>query len=87
MATAEGKPVGSGGMPRFALFAANDSKTRTLIGRFPDLLENSPRPPLDPGAIVLIRPDGYVACVAKADGIAAVSDYLETISIAAIVDG
>lgn len=81
------RPVGSDGLPRFALFAADNSKTRTLIGRFPDLLEPSPRPPLDPRAIVLVRPDGYVACVAKADDIDAVDEYLETISIAAIVDG
>jgi 2-polyprenyl-6-methoxyphenol hydroxylase-like FAD-dependent oxidoreductase len=80
------RPVGSDGMPRFALFAAENSKKRTLIGRFPDLLEPSPRPPLDPRAIVLVRPDGYVACVAKADDVDAVDEYLETISIAAIID-
>ena len=84
--TAEHKPVGSGGTPRFALFAANNSTARALIGKFPDLLETSPRPPLDPSAIVLIRPDGYVACVAKADDIDAVDNYLEAISIAASVD-
>jgi len=84
--TTKDKPVGSGGMPRFALFAANDIKTRNLIGRFPDLLENSPRHPLDSNAIVLIRPDGYVACVAKADDIAVVEDYLDRISIAASVE-
>lgn len=84
--TAEDKPVGSGGMPRFALFAASNSKTKTLIGRFPDLLETSPRPPVDSGAIVLVRPDGYVACVAEAADIDAVEDYLKAIATAATVE-
>ena len=60
--------------------------TQNFIRRFPDLLEASPRPPIDPGTIALIRPDGYVACVAKAGHIDTVEDYLEKIAIAACVD-
>jgi 2-polyprenyl-6-methoxyphenol hydroxylase-like FAD-dependent oxidoreductase len=79
-------PIGSGGVPRFALFAADNNDAKALVRKFPDLLEATPRPPLDPSTIALIRPDGYVACVAKAGHIDAVEDYLERIAIAACVD-
>jgi len=83
--TAGHNPVGSGDEPRFALFAA-DGDAKTLVRKFPNLLEATPRPPLDPNTVALIRPDGYVACVAKAGHVDAVEGYLERISIAACVD-
>jgi 2-polyprenyl-6-methoxyphenol hydroxylase-like FAD-dependent oxidoreductase len=73
-------PVGSGDAPRFALFAASDSRVSALVDKFPDLIERTIRPPLDSSAIVLVRPDGYVACTAKADDAGAVGDYLEAIA-------
>jgi 2-polyprenyl-6-methoxyphenol hydroxylase-like FAD-dependent oxidoreductase len=73
-------PVGSGDVPRFALFAASNSHVSALVDKFPDLIERTIRPPLDSAAIVLVRPDGYVACTAKADDTAVVGDYLGTIA-------
>ena len=54
---------------------------------YSELIDAAIRSPLDPHAIVLIRPDGYVACVAKADDIDAVGDYSESINVrASVVD-
>ena len=79
-------PAGSGATPRFVLFAADSSKVSSLVRKFPDLIDSAIRPPLDPGAIVLVRPDGYVACVAKADSVDVVGDYLKAIGVAESVD-
>jgi 2-polyprenyl-6-methoxyphenol hydroxylase-like FAD-dependent oxidoreductase len=73
-------PAGSGDAPRFALFAASNSHVSALVDRFPDLIETTIRPPVDPSAILLVRPDGYVACTAKADDVGVVGDYLEAIA-------
>ena len=57
-----GEPaVGSGGTPRFALYATPGADAEQFIACFPDVLEPQPRPPLKPGTICLVRPDGYVA--------------------------
>jgi len=55
-------PVGSGGAPRFALFAEPTAATADLLARFAALLEPDLRPPVHPGGIWLVRPDGYAAC-------------------------
>jgi 2-polyprenyl-6-methoxyphenol hydroxylase-like FAD-dependent oxidoreductase len=36
---------------------------------------------LSPGQRVLVRPDGYVACVVDADAIESVEDYLHTVGV------
>jgi hypothetical protein len=79
-------PAGSGKLPRFALFATSSGSVTSLVRRYPDLIDAAIRPPLEPGVIVLVRPDGYVACVAKADDIDAFGDYLGKIGLAASVD-
>jgi 2-polyprenyl-6-methoxyphenol hydroxylase-like FAD-dependent oxidoreductase len=75
-------PVGSGSAPRFALFAAGSSGITALINEFPDLIEASVRPSLDPVAIFLVRPDGYVGCTAAADDVSVVADYLRALRAA-----
>ncbi len=55
-------PVGSGGAPRFALFAERTGAVAELVGRFSGLLDPQVRAPFEKGGIWLVRPDGYVAC-------------------------
>jgi 2-polyprenyl-6-methoxyphenol hydroxylase-like FAD-dependent oxidoreductase len=55
-------PVGSGGVPLFALFAEKTTATADLLKRFEGLLDPDIRPPFHDGGIWLVRPDGYVAC-------------------------
>ena len=55
-------PVGSGGTPRFALFAEKTAATADLLEKFAGLLDPDIRPPFHEGGIWLVRPDGYVAC-------------------------
>jgi 2-polyprenyl-6-methoxyphenol hydroxylase-like FAD-dependent oxidoreductase len=55
-------PVGSGDMPRFALFTEQTPATAGLMRRFEGLLDPDIRPPLRESGIWLVRPDGYVAC-------------------------
>ncbi len=59
-------PVGAGGRPRFVLFGRPSDATARLLRPAEDLLEPAVRPPLAPGALHLVRPDGYVAMVARA---------------------
>jgi 2-polyprenyl-6-methoxyphenol hydroxylase-like FAD-dependent oxidoreductase len=68
-------PVGAGGAPLFALFAAPEAAITDLIQRFPGLLDPEIRqsPRLD--GIWLVRPDGYVACSSKDAGVIAL--YLD----------
>lgn len=73
-------PAGAGARPRFALFAAGAGGATELLKNFPDLIDAEVRPALKPGVVVLVRPDGYVACTAVTDNIAAISGYLEQIS-------
>ncbi len=55
-------PVGSGNVPRFALFAAESSAVAGLIQQYTGLLEPLVRPALAAAGMWLVRPDGYVAC-------------------------
>ena len=76
-------PVGAGDRPRFALFAAAGPATDRLIAEHADLLEPAPRPPLEPGGLWLVRPDGYVAASAKAGDEAGLGSYLDGLAGAA----
>jgi len=58
-------PVGSGGTPRFALFAEKTTATAELMRRFEGLLDPDIRPTFHDGGIWLVRPDGYVACSSR----------------------
>ena len=69
------RPAGAG-EPFFALFATPGDETRELLRRFPDLLDPEVRPPLRPGAIWLVRPDGYVAMAVTQSSWREVTDYL-----------
>lgn len=75
-------PAGSGSAPRFALFAASSSRVSGLPMKFPNLIDSAIRPPLDPAPIVLVRPDGYVACAVEADNVGVIADYLDGVDVA-----
>ena len=53
-------PIGSGGVPKFALLAEPTAATADLCRRFSALLDPDPRPPLEAGVLSLVRPDGYL---------------------------
>jgi len=72
-------PAGAGDRPRFALFATAGPTTDRLIAEHADLLEPAPRPPLAPGGVWLVRPDGYVAATAKAGDERSLGKYLDGI--------
>jgi hypothetical protein len=65
------RPFGADSEPRFALMASGEAATR-LTERHAGVVETALRTPPDPKGIWLVRPDGYVAAVAK-------SGYLSTI--------
>jgi 2-polyprenyl-6-methoxyphenol hydroxylase-like FAD-dependent oxidoreductase len=69
-------PVGAGTTPRFAVFAKGDTGGAALLQRHREILEPEFRTPFGDEAIWLVRPDGYVALVAKAGDWAAVDEYL-----------
>ena len=68
--------VGAGTTPRFVLFAKGDKEGAALLQRHGAVLEPEFRKPFGEDAIWLVRPDGYVALVAKAGDWAAVEGYL-----------
>jgi 2-polyprenyl-6-methoxyphenol hydroxylase-like FAD-dependent oxidoreductase len=72
-------PVGSGDSPRFALFADDTPASRTLLTKYPALLESSVRKPYAERGIWLVRPDGYVAIAAMRDAINKVDVYLASL--------
>ncbi len=55
-------PFGSGDMPRFALLAGSNDAVKSLVREFDDLVDPAIRPPLNDGAMWLVRPVGYVGC-------------------------
>jgi 2-polyprenyl-6-methoxyphenol hydroxylase-like FAD-dependent oxidoreductase len=73
-------PVGAGTSPRFALFANDTPALKTVLSKYSELLESSPRPPYADKGIWLVRPDGYVALSAQEDDIREVDDYLANLS-------
>lgn len=55
-----GSPPGSGGAPRFVLYAADPERGAALTARYPGLLEPAPRAPPDASRLFIARPDGYL---------------------------
>lgn len=76
-------PIGSGGTPKFALLAAPGDVVSRLTSEFRDLLDSTVRPPLNDTGIWLVRPDGYVACVAADGDIRTIADYLKALRLKA----
>jgi 2-polyprenyl-6-methoxyphenol hydroxylase-like FAD-dependent oxidoreductase len=76
-------PVGAGDAPRFVLFGALDRASLQLLTDYAELLEPVLRPPFAKGYLWLVRPDSYVACVARAGDIRAIADYLGALSLIA----
>jgi len=70
-------PIGAGGVPRFALFAAPGPAATRLLRDHPDLLEPALRPPLAEGGLWLARPDGYVAATARESDVGPIAACLD----------
>jgi hypothetical protein len=68
--------VGAGNTPRFAVCAEDSEEGRSVLAKYETFVETAIRPPYSEGGIWLVRPDGYVALVAKRDGWQAVDAYL-----------
>jgi 2-polyprenyl-6-methoxyphenol hydroxylase-like FAD-dependent oxidoreductase len=82
----QGEPrVGSGDTPRFALFAEDTPASRSLLSKYPNLVEPSPRNQYADGGIWVVRPDGYVALAAKHDAWNDVDAYLSRLTKATTV--
>jgi 2-polyprenyl-6-methoxyphenol hydroxylase-like FAD-dependent oxidoreductase len=72
-------PGGSGTLPRFALFSESTAAAGGLIEQFPAVLDPELRSAFRAGEVWLIRPDGYVACAAKAGDEGAIARYLTSL--------
>ncbi|MEH2509209.1 2-polyprenyl-6-methoxyphenol hydroxylase-like FAD-dependent oxidoreductase [Nitrobacteraceae bacterium AZCC 1564] len=72
-------PFGAGDTPRFTLLAGSEDAVRGLVRQFDDLVDPVIRPPLSDGGMWLVRPDGYVGCVAAANDTDAMLSYLQGI--------
>ena len=72
-------PFGAGDAPRFTLLAGSNDAVKGVEGEFADLVDPVIRPPLSDGGMWLVRPDGYVGCVAAADDIGSIASYLKAI--------
>jgi hypothetical protein len=70
-------PVGSGGLPLFALLADRMAATAGLLSRFGGLLDLDARPPFRKGGIWLVRPDGYTVCSTSDPSV--IASYLDGI--------
>ena len=68
--------LGSGSMPRFALFATENNTYADIMKEFPEILEPKLRPPYDEKGLWLVRPDGYVALRTGSGDKEAVHSYL-----------
>jgi 2-polyprenyl-6-methoxyphenol hydroxylase-like FAD-dependent oxidoreductase len=75
-------PVGAGEVPRFALFSAPSDAVSRLLLTYRQLLEPTLRPPLGRTGMLLVRPDGYAACVAKDGDFGTISAYLDGLGVA-----
>jgi 2-polyprenyl-6-methoxyphenol hydroxylase-like FAD-dependent oxidoreductase len=77
----EGEPaVGSGNIPRFALFAEDTPTARSLLSKYPNFVEPLPRKQYANVGIWIVRPDGYVALAAKHDAWNDVDAYLSRLT-------
>lgn len=72
-------PFGSGDTPRFMLLAGSNDAVKGLAREFCDLVDPVIQAPLSDGGIWLVRPDGYVGCVATADDTGIIASYLQAI--------
>jgi 2-polyprenyl-6-methoxyphenol hydroxylase-like FAD-dependent oxidoreductase len=75
-------PFGSGSAPRFALFAQPSEAVTDLLERFGELLEPDLRVPPAHNEMLLVRPDGYVACSATSASV--VAEHLGRLCISAM---
>jgi 2-polyprenyl-6-methoxyphenol hydroxylase-like FAD-dependent oxidoreductase len=75
-------PIGSGSAPRFALFAQPSEAVTYLLKRFGELLEPDLRAPPAHNEMLLVRPDGYVACSATSASV--VAEYLGRLCISSM---
>jgi 2-polyprenyl-6-methoxyphenol hydroxylase-like FAD-dependent oxidoreductase len=76
----DGAPFGQGDSPRFALIAAPAPEASDLIAKYPALMENGVRAPIDSGGLWLVRPDGYVAAVSRAGDWAPLTEFLDRLT-------
>ncbi len=72
----DGRPIGGGDRPRFALFAKPSDEATALIACYPDLLEHAVRAPFADDGIWLVRPDGYTAMAVRPGAWEALDLYL-----------
>jgi 2-polyprenyl-6-methoxyphenol hydroxylase-like FAD-dependent oxidoreductase len=73
-------PQAAGDAPRFTLFADDCESVRQLLRDHAAILDRMPRKSLEGGGMWLVRPDGYIACTARAGHENTVAAYLERIS-------
>ncbi|UHD45364.1 hypothetical protein LUX29_20605 [Aureimonas altamirensis] len=71
-------PIGLGPNPRFTLFADETDELSTMLQGFGNLVDQHIRAPIRAGMLLLVRPDGYVAC--STNNVSAIADYLLRIS-------
>jgi 2-polyprenyl-6-methoxyphenol hydroxylase-like FAD-dependent oxidoreductase len=71
-------PIGAGNAPRFALCAEPCDAVRGLLQQLGTLLDPHLHPPPAADGIWLVRPDGYVACVAGRDDPGTIGDFLKS---------
>jgi hypothetical protein len=74
-----GSPPGAGQSPRFILYAVDLQKAAAAIGKFPTLLEGTPRSSPD-NDLHVIRPDGYVGLTTSADNWIEIERYLRSLA-------
>ena len=77
------RPFGAGDCPLFALCAAEDDGARAFRAGHEGLVEPVPRPALPDGLIRLVRPDGYVAAIARPGDWAVLEEALSALCTAA----
>ena len=82
----DSKPFGAGDQPRFALMAT-DHEVRALMQDYAPLLEAEFRSPPNDDSVRLVRPDGYVAAVARAGESTVIRDCLGKIAERIAVSG
>ncbi len=73
----DGPPPGAGSEPRFILYAAEQERAAGLSARFSKVVETRVRKPPAGGAMMVVRPDGYVGFVSTSDDWKAAESYLE----------
>ncbi|WP_109478699.1 FAD-dependent monooxygenase [Paraburkholderia sp. C35] len=74
------RPFGAGSEARYALLGSG-SAAAELIGRYANVLEAELRTPPDPNGVWLVRPDGYVAAVARHDDLSAIEKSLARLMV------